>query len=311
MANAVTTANSGEKVFCGTSDDPFFVDLGGVFDLGDLPRQTNKSVDGVACLNVSTIAIQVPISTLLKVDVAPTPLNILDPNFVIGVWASASRPQIRTLSATGNPSYSGPWVQVSRLAMPLTNEAVIPVGAKDFWNAISPYAELAELTLDEYFYNPELGLYMDDSQFGGAVPAFKPLRIQSKSLQSFDFRNGKNGLFGLKGNVALAGTALRGFVAHFSHWRTQPEALPIGNGQKRQPAGCWQTLHPQLFTQWRRHAALEYGHAGDFSYRPQIQLARHRSSRCFGAYRPGLQHQYEHPKHPEHGRLPQWPSLRR
>ena len=66
--------------------------------------------------------------------------------------------------------------------MPLTNEAVIPVGAKDFWNAISPYDEINETTLDEYFYNPELALYMDDSQFGGAVPAFSALRIQSASL---------------------------------------------------------------------------------------------------------------------------------
>src|SRR5678816_3140960 len=37
---SIKTANSGEKVFCGTSDDPFFVDLGGVFDLGDAPRTT-------------------------------------------------------------------------------------------------------------------------------------------------------------------------------------------------------------------------------------------------------------------------------
>jgi hypothetical protein len=49
---------------------------------------------------------------------------------------------------------------------------------------------------------------MDDSQFGGAVPAFTPLRVQSNSLGSFDFRNGKDGLYGLKGNAALAGTAL-------------------------------------------------------------------------------------------------------
>jgi hypothetical protein len=92
--------------------------------------------------------------------------------------------------------------------MPLTNEAVIPVGKKDFWNSITPYDELSDLTLDGYFYNPELALYMDDSQFGGAVPAFGPLRIQSNALQAFDFRNGKNGLFSLKGNPALAGTAL-------------------------------------------------------------------------------------------------------
>jgi hypothetical protein len=92
--------------------------------------------------------------------------------------------------------------------MPLTNEAVIPIGQKDFWNRLSPYDEFAETTLDDYFYNPELALYMDDSQFGGAVPAFSPLRIQRASLQAFDFGNQNIGLFGLKNNVALNGTAL-------------------------------------------------------------------------------------------------------
>ncbi|HRI62047.1 MAG TPA: DUF4331 family protein, partial [Saprospiraceae bacterium] len=208
MAGAITTATSGEKVFCGTSDDPFFVDLGGVFDLGDLPRQNGSPRDGVKCFNVSTIAIQVPITTLRKVGAPATPVTILDPDYVIGVWASASRQQIRTLSATGDPAYSGPWVQVSRLGMPLTNEAVIPIGYKDYWNAITPYDELTDTSLDEFFYNPELALYMDDSQFGGAVPGFAPLRIQRNSLQGFDFGNGKNGLYGLKGNPALAGTAL-------------------------------------------------------------------------------------------------------
>ena len=39
MMNAITGASTGEQVFCGPVDDPFFVDLGGVFDLGNLPRQ--------------------------------------------------------------------------------------------------------------------------------------------------------------------------------------------------------------------------------------------------------------------------------
>ena len=209
MQNAILTASSGEKVFCGSSDDPFFVDLGGIFDLGDAPRQNGGTpVDGLACLNVSTIALQVDIATLLKSGVAPTPTSILDGNFVIGVWASASRQQVRTLSAIDDPSYSGPWVQVSRLGMPLTNEAVIPIGQKDFWNSLTPYDEIGETTLDEFFYNPELALYMDDALFGPAVPAFSALRIQRNSLQSFDFGNGQDGLFGLKGNPALAGTAL-------------------------------------------------------------------------------------------------------
>lgn len=208
MANAITNASSGEKVFCGPSDDPFFVDLGGVFDLGDLPRQNSDSRDGLACYNVSTIAIQVPISDLLKEGAADTPANILDSDYVIGVWASASRPSMRTLNTDGTQSFSGDWVQVSRLGMPLTNEVVIPIGMKDFWNAITPYDEITNTSLDGFFYNPELGLYMDDDQFGAAVPAFSPLRIQRSALGAFDFGNGNDGLFALKGSDAVAGTAL-------------------------------------------------------------------------------------------------------
>lgn len=204
----ITTSSTGERVFAGPTDDPFFVDLGGIFDLGDSPRQVGDSKDGLACMNVSAIAIQVPISTLLKKGAPTVPKDILDGDYVIGVWASASRQAITTLSTTDAPSYSGDWVQVSRLGMPLTNEAVIPVGRKDFWNSLTPYDEIGETTLDEYFFNPELALYMDDDLFGGAVPAFAPLRIQKKSLGAFDFTNGADGLYGLKGNAALDGTAL-------------------------------------------------------------------------------------------------------
>jgi hypothetical protein len=175
-----------------------------------MPRQNNAPRDGVACLNVSTITLKIPISLLQKDGKTELEASsILDPDFVIGVWASASRQQIRTLTPNGTESYAGEWVQVSRLGMPLTNEAVIPIGSKDLWNSMSPYDDLASLnTFGNYFYNPELALYMDDSQFGTAVPAFSNLRIQSNSLGGFDFRNGHDGLYGLKGNPALAGTAL-------------------------------------------------------------------------------------------------------
>ena len=208
FTDAITSATTGETVFAGPTDDPFFVDLAGIFDLGDAPRQDGTPTDGVACYNVSAIAIQVPISILLKAGAAPEPANILDADYVIGVWASASRPAITTISKDDEPSFAGDWIQVSRIGMPLTNEAVIPVGQKDFWNAITPYDEIAETTLDQYFFNPELGLYMDDDLFGGAVPAFGPLRIQTASLGAFDFSNGGDGLFGLKGSDAVAGTAL-------------------------------------------------------------------------------------------------------
>ena len=207
MAAAVSEATTGEKVFCGPVDDPFFVDLGGIFDAGGF-RKEGEARDGVAKFNCHSIVIEVPIENLQKdgktVDKAA---SILDPEFVIGVWASSSRPAMTVLSADGTePTTSGNWIQVSRLGMPLTNEAIIPIGSKDLWNIVTPYGD--DIQFAPYFTNPELALYMDDSQFGGAVPGLSALRIQSKSLGAFDFRNGQPGLFPLKGNPALAGTAL-------------------------------------------------------------------------------------------------------
>jgi hypothetical protein len=208
---AIATASSGEKVFCGPVDDPFFVDLAGAFDVGNFRPEgntTNAPKDGLARFNVHTIAIKVPVSLLQKdgksVGQAST---ILDPDFVIGVWASASRQMIKTLYGGGDVGYDGKFVQVSRLGMPLTNEAVIPIGMKDKWNSMTPYGG-NDLQFAKYFTNPELALYMDDSQFGTAVPSLNALRIQSNSLGAFDFRNGKSGLYGLKGSSALTGTAL-------------------------------------------------------------------------------------------------------
>ncbi len=206
IANA--TGGGGEMVYAGPADDPFFVDLGGIFDLGDSPRQNNGGIvrDGLSQYNVHSLVIEVPIATLQKDGKAVgQAANILDGDFVIGVWASASRQTTTTLGA-GSSTGSGSWVQVSRLGMPLTNEAVIPIGAKDEWNSRTPYNE--NPAHYEYFYNPELALYMDDDLFGGAVPAFAALRIQKASLGAFDFTNGADGLFGLKGSPAVAGTAL-------------------------------------------------------------------------------------------------------
>ena len=204
--SAITNASTGERVFAGPVDDPFYVDLGGIFDLGNSPRQDGAARDALAKYNCHTIALQIPISTLLKEGAPATPTSILDSDYVIGVWASASRPAVKTLTRGDQEEYSGEWIQVSRIGMPLTNEAVIPIGDKDEWNRLTPYNENPEHF--EYFYNPELALYMDDDQFGGAVPAFTPLRVQTNSLGMFDFSNGADGLFGLKGNPALAGTAL-------------------------------------------------------------------------------------------------------
>ncbi|MBK8747095.1 MAG: DUF4331 domain-containing protein [Saprospiraceae bacterium] len=209
VQQGIITATTGEKAFCGPADDPFFVDLAGAFDLGNFRPEgndVNPTKDGVARFNVHSIVLNIPIKMLQKdgKDVSAA-TSILDGDFVIGVWASASRQQIKTLNLDGSMSFSGDWVQISRLGMPLTNEAIIPLQSKDLWNATTPENDLQ---FAKYFSNPELALYMDDSQFGGAVPALNGLRIQKVSLGAFDFRNGKPGLFGLKGSPAVAGTAL-------------------------------------------------------------------------------------------------------
>jgi hypothetical protein len=203
MTSAIATATTGEKVFAGPVDDPFFVDLGGAFDVGGF-RVTGR--DGLAKFNCHSLVIEVPISTLQKTGLtASQAANILDANFVIGVYATASRQQISTFDPDGgNGTSSGSWIQVSRLGMPLTNEVIIPIGMKDQWNFTTTNSENVFIP---FFKNPELALYMDDSKFGSSVPGLAALRIQSNSLAQFDFRNGRQGLYSLKGTTAVTGTA--------------------------------------------------------------------------------------------------------
>eukprot|EP01034_Spumella_vulgaris_P042265 gene42265-52406_t len=214
------TASTGEKIFCGPVDDPFFVDLGGIFDLGNIRAGSGK--DGVAKFNCHSIVIEVPVATLQKGHKAVAMAsNILDPDYVIGVYASSSRKKITTLYGGSDVGYDGDWVQVSRLGMPLTNEAVIPVGMKDRWNATTPDNDLQ---FAKYFTNPELALYMDDSAFGTAVPGLAPLRIQTKSLGAFDFRNGKAGK---NGNPLAPGKPfINNFLPTLGDWLRLNMAVP-------------------------------------------------------------------------------------
>ncbi|MBA3827476.1 MAG: DUF4331 domain-containing protein [Taibaiella sp.] len=215
MTSAISTASTGEKMFCGPVDDPFFVDLAGAFDLGNFRPEgntTNSTKDALSGYNVHTISLKIPINMLQKSGLSvSSAANILDKDFVIGVWASASRQSIKTLNTGGTVAYSGSWQQVSRIGMPLTNEAIIPVGKKDRWNALSPY--ISDVDYVYYLKNPELALYMDASKFASAVPALNALRIQSHSLGAYDFRNGHKGLYALKGSAAVSGTALDDAIA--------------------------------------------------------------------------------------------------
>ena len=155
---AVHTLSDGSKVFAGQRDDPFFVDLGSVFDLLGLrplnqahliPLPTARGVDGVGGFNTHTIALQVH-KSLLTNDGS----NGNDPkntNSIIGVYSTTYRKSMRVLSPDGSdPKDSGPWVRVSRLGMPLVNEVVIPLGLKNRFNASYPTgdAQFGSFVLD-------------------------------------------------------------------------------------------------------------------------------------------------------------------
>ncbi len=131
-------------VFAGQRADGFYVDLGSIFDLGDLrPFQPDfllkgASIAGInsrAATNVHSIALQVPISDLTNGGAVPT--TYTDPKSTIGVWTTASRQKVKMYSTTPQRN-TGPWVQVSRLGMPLINEVIIPMGHKDRWNSQAP-----------------------------------------------------------------------------------------------------------------------------------------------------------------------------
>lgn len=167
-SQAVMTLPGGIKAFCGQRDDPFFVDLGGIFDLLTirvLPGDTGGGIDGVAGYNTHTIALQIPIARLTDDGQMPTGPD--DPDAVIGVWATASRQKISVLQDGGQaPSTGGPFVQVSRLGMPLVNEVVIPLGNKDRWNNSDPRDDAQFLS---YVTDPELAVLLN-ALYGLNVP---------------------------------------------------------------------------------------------------------------------------------------------
>ena len=154
------------KVFAGQRAEGFYVDLGAVFDLGDLRGFAGlheggaaagllngmPGVNSTADVNVHTLALQIPVDQLTR----STPSGPSDPAAVIGVWTTASRQRVRVRGngPDGQDFGSGPWIQVSRLGNPLTNELLIGIGDKDRWNSMPPTSDGGPFL--EYFAKPLL-----------------------------------------------------------------------------------------------------------------------------------------------------------
>lgn len=139
LARRAIAEVDGMRVFAGQRDDPFWVDLGGVFDLltiRQLPGNAGGGIDDLKGLNVLAIAIQVPIEHLTNSGAVPAGPDAADA--VIGVWSTTNRFSTTVINADGTREGAGDLVQVSRLGMPLVNEVVVPLSAKDLFNASQP-----------------------------------------------------------------------------------------------------------------------------------------------------------------------------
>jgi hypothetical protein len=165
---ATRTLANGTKVFVGTRDDPFFVDLGAAFDAINVRVLTGNQGQGRDDLSgywTSTTVMQIP-----EADVTRNGQPVSGPdasNAVVGVWSTTERRKLEVTNAgwgiQGAPSNVGKktnkWVQVSRLGNPLINEVVIPLGKKDKFNRTTPDRD-AEL-YGQYATEPELAAVLN------------------------------------------------------------------------------------------------------------------------------------------------------
>lgn len=144
-AQGIYTLKNNIRVFAGQRDDPFFIDLGAVFDTLNL---RSPGTDMLSGFNVHTIALDVPSKLLTKDGKSAD-----DTQFpVLGAYAATSR-RSTTVLREGSAETQGDWVQVQRLANPLVNEAIIGTEDKDRWNSLKPAQEKAFL---DYYQNLRL-----------------------------------------------------------------------------------------------------------------------------------------------------------
>jgi len=152
-AKGVQTLKDGSTIFAGQRDDPFFADVGAIFDLVAIREGTGATGGGkdfLAGYGVHSIALQVPKSMLDN-----------GGNHVVGVWAATDRQKVQVVNGKARTR----WVQVSRLGNPLINEVVIPTNKKDYWNRTSP---AQDKQFEQYYTNPILAAVLQKlyPQFG-------------------------------------------------------------------------------------------------------------------------------------------------
>jgi hypothetical protein len=228
-SSVITSLGNGEgRSFVGPRDDGFYVDLGAVFDLAGLRAVVGgTAVDNVAGYNTHTIALEIP----LKVanggkDVAPGAPN---DNQTVGVWASASRRKTTILRKETKAHSFGPWVQVSRLGLPLVNEAIIGLQDKDRWNRLQPKDDLK--LFGAYFLNPVI---VRDAEFAGFYAAGGALATCAPDATALaGLKNGRNDIISVinlgRSTIKSVGDVLRVDLGVPSSFPNGRALVPGGN----------------------------------------------------------------------------------
>ena len=158
----IYTTSNGIKMFAGTVDDPFWIDLGAAFDslnfrmaagggvlspASDANDNVNIAPDAVSGFNVNTIAIEVPIAMVTRTG---TKVASTDAAATIGVFGTTSRARMTLRRAPLPAVDSGTFSQIQRMGNPLINELLIGTGSKDRWSMSQPKddSQFASMLLD-------------------------------------------------------------------------------------------------------------------------------------------------------------------
>jgi hypothetical protein len=169
------------RVFAGTTDDAFWIDLGGAFDTLNTSKSPpvlsaaedaanlNLASDTVSGYAVNSIALEVPITMLTRTgQIEPSTSTAA----TIGVWGTTSRPRTTVRRSPLPAASSGTFHQIQRAGNPLINELLIGTGFKDRFSMDQPRND-SQFT--DFFLDPTLARVVN-ALTGGVVAIPSPPR---------------------------------------------------------------------------------------------------------------------------------------
>jgi Domain of unknown function (DUF4331) len=196
---ATSTTRDGTKLFVGSRDDPFYVDLGATFDAINVRMGTGNQgggKDDFSGYSTSSTIMQIPEAEVTRNGQAVSSPDAQ--NAVVGVWSTTERRKLQVTDADsqGSPNAAGTksddWVQVSRLGNPLINEVIIPLGMKDRFNRTTPNRD-AQL-YGQFVTQPELAAVLN-ALFNVNAPETNRTDIVQAVLQGIPGLNQHKGKF--------------------------------------------------------------------------------------------------------------------